>query len=112
MDEPVPIVSTYAVVFTSRRSAVDDGYEATADALFELAARAEGFLGVESARGADGLGITVSYWTDEAAIAAWKADADHLIAQERGRRAWYESYEVRVCRVERAYGSRSGTIAG
>ena len=113
MDELVPIpAGAYAVVFSSRRTAVDDGYEATADTMFELAAGADGFLGVESARGADGLGITVSYWTDEAAIAAWKADADHLLAQQRGRRDWYDRYEVRVCRVERTYGFGSGTIGG
>ena len=63
-----------------------------------------GFLGLESARGGDGFGITVSYWRDEAAILAWKRDAEHAQAQRGGRETWYEHYEVRVAKVERAYG--------
>ena len=56
--------------------------------------------------GADGLGITVAYWKTEADIAAWKANADHLAAQRAGAERWYEHYEVRVAKVERAYGKR------
>lgn len=55
-------------------------------------------------RGADGFGITVSYWATEADIAAWKGHAEHLMAQERGRTAWYEGYALRVARVERTSG--------
>jgi heme-degrading monooxygenase HmoA len=49
-------------------------------------------------------GITVSYWESEDAIRQWKRNAEHLEAQRRGRAEWYESFVVRVCRVERAYG--------
>lgn len=94
----------YAVIFTSRRTAVDDGYDAVSDRMLELARQQPGFLGVESARGADGLGITVSYWVSEEAIAAWKAHAEHRIAQNNGRGKWYEHFETRVARVERARG--------
>jgi heme-degrading monooxygenase HmoA len=94
----------YAVIFSSWRSAGDQGYEQTAARMVQLAAQQAGFLGVESARGADGFGITVSYWTSEDAIAAWRRDAEHRIAQERGRVDWYAHYEVRVARVERAWG--------
>ena len=74
----------YAVIFTSRRTAVDDGYGPMADRMVELASRQPGFLGVESTRGADGLGITVSYWSSLEAIAAWKAHGEHRVAQVRG----------------------------
>lgn len=57
-----------AVIFTSLRTAGD---AQTADEMVRLAAGQDGFLGMESARGADGLAITVSYWRDEAAIQAW-----------------------------------------
>jgi heme-degrading monooxygenase HmoA len=95
----------YAVIFTSKR-AIDDGraYGAMAQRMADLGSRYDGFLGIESARGADGLGITVSYWRDEAAILAWKRDTEHEKAQRGGREAWYERYEVRVAKVERAYG--------
>jgi heme-degrading monooxygenase HmoA len=36
-------------------------------------------------------------------IAAWKQNSRHLVAQQRGRDAWYEEFKVRVCRVERDY---------
>ena len=97
----------YAVIFTSVRHEGDAGYAVMAARMHELAQVQPGFLGVESARGEDGLGITVSYWTNEAAIAAWRADAEHRVAQETGRRTWYAEYQVRIARVERAYG-RSG----
>ena len=94
----------YAVIFTSRRTEGDQGYAAMSDRMFELASRHDGFLGVDSARGADGLGITVSYWRAEAAILAWRQDAEHLQAQRGGRETWYAAYEVRIAKVERAYG--------
>lgn len=99
----------YAVIFSSQRSNIDDGYDVTAARMIELAAARDGFLGVDSARGDSGFGITVSYWRDETAIRAWKRDAEHRIAQETGRRDWYADYDVRIARVERAYGKRSGT---
>jgi heme-degrading monooxygenase HmoA len=71
--------------------------------MFDLAMQHPGCLGAESTRNADGLGITVAYFTDEDSIAAWKADARHLVAQQRGKERWYEHYQLRVARVERAY---------
>jgi heme-degrading monooxygenase HmoA len=94
----------YAVIFTNQRTANDRGYSATADRMMELAAQQPGFLGAESARDADGFGITVSYWTSEAAIRNWKANAKHQDAQAIGKKTWYADYAVRVAKVERAYG--------
>jgi heme-degrading monooxygenase HmoA len=74
-----------------------------ADAMGELASKQPGYLGIESVRGTDGLGITVSYWASLDAIAAWKGVAEHVAAQRQGRERWYQCYELRVCRVERAY---------
>lgn len=94
----------WAVIFSSRLRGEDPEYEITAERMMALAARQPGFLGVESARGADGLGLTVSYWRDEASIAAWKHEAEHAAARKAGRQKWYEHYELRIARVERAYG--------
>ena len=98
----------YAVIFTAQQSDDLAGYGPMAAAMVETAAEMDGFLGVESTRGADGLGITVSYWRDEAAIAAWKAHARHAVAQKKGREQWYEHYELRVAKVERAYAGPEG----
>lgn len=99
-----PAPPYYAVIFTSTRKPEGAGYDTMAARMLELAAQQPGFLGVESVRGADGLGITVSYWASEEAIRAWHADAEHRIAQLAGRQRWYEHFETRVARVERAYG--------
>ncbi len=103
----------YAVIFTSQRAATDpEGYARMAEAMASLAAEQPGYFGEESARGADGVGITVSYWRDEASIAAWKRVAAHTVAQRTGRDIWYEDYVVRVARIERAYTLASSAEAG
>lgn len=91
-----------AVIFTSVRTEGDRGYAAMSRRMADLAAEQPGYLGVESAR--DGLGITVSYWTDDAAAAAWKQVVEHTVAQARGREVWYADYQVRIATVTRSYG--------
>lgn len=97
-----PAPPYYAVIFTSLRTAVEEGYKDTAMLMVELAHAQPGFLGVESAR--EGVGITVSYWASLEAIRNWKQQADHLIAQEMGKEKWYAHYKTRICLVERDYG--------
>ncbi|OOG80315.1 hypothetical protein B0E42_27910 [Pseudomonas sp. A25(2017)] len=93
----------YAVIFTSLRTEGDQGYAEAAERMLALAREQPGFLGVESARGDDGLGITVSYWSDEAATLAWKQHPEHSAIRERGRSTWYTHCHTRVCKVERDY---------
>ncbi|MDR2155812.1 MAG: antibiotic biosynthesis monooxygenase [Burkholderiaceae bacterium] len=95
----------YAVIFSSQHSQDLTGYAKTADRMIELARQQPGFLGVESARGADGFGITVSYWRSEADIAAWRDHAEHALARQQGRQRWYAAFELRVARLERAHGA-------
>jgi len=103
MDSPY-----YAVIFSSVSSQNQSGYAETAKRMDELAAEQPGYLGIESVHAA-GESITVSFWESEDAIAAWKADAEHTIARETGRRRWYDSYVLRVAKVEREYDwARSG----
>ncbi|WPQ66368.1 antibiotic biosynthesis monooxygenase [Chitinophaga sancti] len=97
-----PTPPYYAVIFTSLRTEVEEGYKDTATLMVELAQAQPGYLGVEPAR--DGVGITVSYWESLEAIRNWKQQADHLIAQQLGREKWYEQYKTRICLVERDYG--------
>jgi heme-degrading monooxygenase HmoA len=91
-----------AVIFTSVRTDGDHGYAAMAERMDRLAADQPGYLGMEAAR--SGVGITVSYWTDDAAARAWKQVTEHLVAQARGRDVWYSDYRVRVAVVQRDYG--------
>ena len=101
-DTPAP--PYYAVIFSSQRNGQDaDGYAEAAEAMAALAAQQPGYLGAESVRGDDGVGITVSYWRSEADILAWKHHAEHTAIRNRGRRDWYTRYVTRVAKVERAY---------
>lgn len=100
-----PAPPYYAVIFTSQRAtgdAADDaGYGLMAQRMVDLAAQQPGYLGVETARGADGLGITVSYWKDLESIAAWKAHSQHQVAQQTGKSRWYGDFSLRIAKVER-----------
>jgi heme-degrading monooxygenase HmoA len=111
MPAQTPRPPYYAVVFTSQRTGADpEGYAATAARMAELAAEQLGFLGVESARGADGVGITVSYWESLDAVRRWGEHLEHRLAQQLGRSRWYEAFRLRVCRVEadRLFESKAG----
>lgn len=92
----------YAVIFTSLRTDGDHGYAEMADKMVALASVQPGFLGIESAR--EGLGVTVSYWTDLESIKRWKSNVEHLIAQQLGHEKWYSSFKTRIAKVERDYG--------
>lgn len=91
----------YAVIFSNTKNDALQGYAETAQRMVELAHQQPGFLGIESA--SDDIAITVSYWESLEAIAAWKANSEHLLAQKKGRQQWYQAFRLRVAKVERAY---------
>ena len=90
----------FAVIFTAQRTlSEEDMYSLTSDRMVELAQAQPGFLGVESVRGDDGIGITVSYWRDPASIRNWRVNVEHLAAQQMGRQEFYSWYHIRVAEV-------------
>jgi heme-degrading monooxygenase HmoA len=91
----------YAVIFTSTRTEIEEGYAEMAEKMEQLAKQQPGFIGVESAR--NEIGITVSYWESSEAIKNWKMNLDHLHAQQKGRSTWYKNYKVRIAKIEREY---------
>lgn len=91
----------YAVIFTSTQTDDTEGYPEMAEKMETLARQQEGFIGIESARNT--IGITVSYWESLEAIKNWKANTEHLLAQQKGREQWYNWYNVKICKVEREY---------
>ena len=99
----------WVVAFTSRRSGEDaEGYARMAAAMAELAPRQPGYLGMESVRDGDGLGITLSFWASEQAIHDWKRVTAHTEAQRLGHSRWYTDFVTRIARVERSY-TRAGS---
>jgi heme-degrading monooxygenase HmoA len=91
----------YAVIFTSIRTDIDEGYGDMSNEMVSLGSTMPGFLGIESSR--TDIGITISYWDSLESIANWKRNIDHMVAQRKGREIWYSSYKTRIAKVERDY---------
>jgi len=108
MIAPTPKPPYYAVIFTSLRTTLEDGYHQMADQMAEMAQQQPGYLGHESAR--EGVGITVSYWKSLDDIRNWKQVSEHLLAQKYGREKWYTHYKTRICLVERDYGFEKESV--
>lgn len=95
----------YVAIFTSLRTDADgDGFSAMVTRMVGIVRQQPGFLGMESADGADGTSIVVAYWKDDESIKRWKLQMEHRDAQRLGRERWFKRYRVRVGKVERAYG--------
>jgi heme-degrading monooxygenase HmoA len=92
------------VMFVSERTDMDEaGYQEAGDAMAALAARQPGYRGVDSTRGGDGIGITLSYWADEASAIAWRQHPEHAAIREAGRGRWYKWYMLHVAEIGRSY---------
>ncbi len=102
-----PEPSYYAVIFTSVRTEIDDGYSKMSNKMEQLVKQQPGFLGFDSVR--NEAGITVSYWKDLESIKNWRDNAEHQIARLNGRKKWYKYFSVRIAIVEREYNFDSGT---
>ena len=78
-----------------------DGYAEMGEEMNTLAAQQPGFIGVDSVRDDDGIGITVSRWSSIAAMVSWRKVVSHQAAQASGRERWYSWYRSDVARVDR-----------
>jgi heme-degrading monooxygenase HmoA len=98
---PTLVPPYYAVIFTSVRADTDQAeYDRMNAVLDEKSKDQSGFLGILSLRNAEGVGITVSYWESVEAIRLWGLDPDHTEAKRNGRKRWYSSFRVEICKVE------------
>jgi len=99
-----PAPPYWAVIFTNQRTQTDEqGYQATAKRMAELALSQPGCLGYVSTRDAQGFGVTVSYWQNEASIKVWRDHPEHQKAQTLGREKWYSCFDLQVAHVVRTY---------
>jgi len=66
----------------------------------------DGFISVERFESLSEPGklLSMSFWRDEAALAAWRNLAAHRAAQARGRDEIFADYRLRVAGVIRDYG--------
>lgn len=75
----------------------------------------DGFLSIErfGSLSEPGKLLSLSFWRDEAAVAAWRARSAHRAAQAEGRAGVFAGYRLRVAHVVRDYGlaDRAGAPA-
>ncbi|MFC3067679.1 antibiotic biosynthesis monooxygenase family protein [Phenylobacterium soli] len=66
----------------------------------------DGFISIERFESLTQPGklLSLSFWRDEAAVADWRARADHRKAQGAGRGGVFADYRLRVAAVVRDYG--------
>lgn len=100
----------FAVIFSAELTGEQsDAYRIMGQQLLALAKQQPGFLGYDDFGAGDRHSFNISYWERLEDIQAWKEHAAHLPAQARGKETWYQWYEVKIARVERAYSFDSGT---
>jgi len=65
----------------------------------------EGFISVErfESRTRPGTWLSVSYWRDAAALAAWRREAEHMKGMAAGKREIFADYRIVVAEVTREY---------
>ncbi|RED54164.1 antibiotic biosynthesis monooxygenase family protein [Aestuariispira insulae] len=66
----------------------------------------DGFISIErfESLAEPGKLLSLSFWRDEAAVAAWRRQADHRETQGKGRQGVFRDYRLRVAAVMRDYG--------
>ncbi len=92
----------YAVIFRAEIAQLDEEYSVMAAKMRDLAIQEYGcreFTAVTEGHSE----IAISYWDSEDQIRAWKENAEHLVAQRKGRAQWYVSYKVQIVEVVREY---------
>ena len=83
-----------------------DAYLSIAAGLRAELEREDGFISVERFESLTTPGklLSLSFWRDEAAVAAWRQRAKHRAAQSAGRGGIFAGYRLRVAQVLRDYG--------
>ncbi len=91
-------------------------HDGRADDYFKIAAelkpaleKIDGFISVERFESLANPGkyLSLSFWRDAAAVAAWREHAGHAVAQAKGKAEIFAKYRIRVAEVIRDYGSES-----
>ena len=85
-----------------------DRYLEIAAELRPLLDEIDGFLSIERFESLSQPGriLSLSFWRDDAAVAAWRDMEQHRLAQDAGRATVFRDYRLRIASVIRDYGLR------
>ncbi|WP_019169940.1 antibiotic biosynthesis monooxygenase family protein [Pseudaminobacter salicylatoxidans] len=96
-----------AVIFeVTPAEGCSDAYLGLAADLRPLLEGADGFLSIERFQSLSDPArlLSLSFWRDEAAVAAWRNTEEHRQAQRAGRGGIFANYRLRIAHVLRDYG--------
>jgi len=95
------------------REGCEAAYFSRAASLKETLATVDGFISVERFESLTDKGkfLSLSFWRDEAAVAAWRNFTPHREAQSAGRAHIFSDYRLRIAEVTRDYGLNERTQA-
>ena len=96
-----------AVIFeVEPREGRRNDYLAIASQLRPLLDGIDGFISIERFESltVPGKILSLSFWRDEAAVAAWRNLGEHRAAQAAGRGEIFRDYRLRIAEVVRDYG--------
>ena len=96
-----------AVIFEVRpHSKHKQSYLDIAAELRPLLDRIDGFISIERFESLSEPGkiLSLSFWRDEAAVAAWRSLEPHREAQKQGRATIFSDYRLRIAEIARDYG--------
>jgi len=101
------VLELIAVIFEVE-PADRDAYFRIAGELRPLLDEIDGFVSIERFQSLsdDGRVLSLSFWRDEASVAAWRNVEAHRVAQAAGRGGVFRNYRLRVAEVVRDYGMR------
>ena len=86
------------VVFRARiRPGATEPYYALADEMAAIARSLPGFISYKGYFAEDGERVSIHEWESAEHLKAWREHPDHVKAQARGRREFYEEYTLYVC---------------
>ena len=95
-----------AVIFevTPREGRAGDYFDLAATLKAEVEG-IDGFISVERFQSTANPNkyVSLSFWRDEEAVAAWRSHAGHLLVQARGKEEIFADFRIRVATVERDY---------
>ncbi|HXX83015.1 MAG TPA: antibiotic biosynthesis monooxygenase [Casimicrobiaceae bacterium] len=66
-----------------------------------LAAKIPGFISHKGFRADDGERVSIVEFESEEAQRAWRMHPEHVAAQIKGRKEFYEEYRIQVCVLQR-----------
>jgi heme-degrading monooxygenase HmoA len=77
-------------------------YEETGTRMVELVSAMPGFLGMDYAQ-TEGGELLIARFESHEALAAWRNQPEHKVAQALGRERFFASYRIEVCEAVRSY---------